>query len=195
MFGLSFATVKEVDGATSYTTTTSSTNINAFWVPGGMTPYEVPRVSFDYVVALGITVGGSVGYFARSSKQESRGFGISSSGDGPSASGFQLAPRVGYVLLLSGVVAFWPRAGVTYYRVASESANGLLKMAMNGFGVNIEPVFAFSIIPGFAVVAGPVLDLPVSGTFHSETPAQPAQPDSKYKFTNWGLALGLLGYF
>jgi hypothetical protein len=195
MFGLSFATVKTVDGTTSTTDTVSSTDVSAFWVPGATTPYELPRVSFDYVAALGITVGGSVGFFSQSSKQTSQGAGISSRGDGPSASGFQLAPRIGYVLPLSGVVAFWPRAGVTYYRLASESANGLLKTTMNGLGVNVESTFAFSIIPGFAVIAGPVLDLPISGSLHLETPAQPARPDDKHKFTNWGLALGLLGYF
>jgi len=195
LFGLSLATVKEVNGTTSYTTTTSLTDVNAFWTPGGATPYETPRLSFDYVVAFGITVGGSVGYFHRSSKLSSEGGGISYDDGGPSGYAWLLAPRVGYALPLSSVVAFWPRAGVTYYRVASESANGLIKDTMNGFGVNVEAMFAFSLLPGFAAIAGPVLDLPVSGTRHSETPAQPAQPDDKYKFTNWGLALGLIGYF
>jgi hypothetical protein len=200
LFGLSFGTLKTEDGTTANTSTQSTTNINTFFSPMPTTVYEIPRLTCDYIVVAGLTLGGSFGVFARSGTNKTEVGGVSTERDAPSATVFQFAPRVGYALPIIDRIAFWPRAGITYYWAKAENTTTgvnptTTKTSTDGFGMNLEAMFAFSLIPGFAVTAGPVLDLPLSGSRHTETTGVPVQPDDKVRQTNWGLALGLIGYF
>lgn len=201
MFGLSFGTTKDVDAATSTTTTQSTTNVNVLWSPGPLAVYEIPRLSCDYVAVAGLTLGGSVGYFSRSGTSTVEAIGGSTKRDAMYA--FLVAPRVSYTLPLSERIAFWPRAGVTYHAKGAESTSAgtspvTTRVWANGFGVDMEAMFALSFAPSVAAVAGPVLDLPVSGTQRMQQTgpnALPPQPDDRLRQTNWGLAFGLIGYF
>jgi hypothetical protein len=200
MFGLSFGSVKTEDSTGTFTNTQSTTNINVFWGTGGTTIYETPRLSCDYIIVAGLTAGGAIGYVSRTGTSKTEVAGTSTERDIPSVNAFQFAPRVGYVLPLVERIAFWPRAGITYYWLRAEGTSAgpnpvTTKTTIDGFGVNLEAMFAFSIIPGFAITAGPVLDLPVSGSQRTETTGVPATPDEKYRYTNWGLSVGLIGYF
>jgi hypothetical protein len=115
---------------------------------------------------------------------------------------FALAPRVGYVVPISSEFAFWPRAGVTYYSFKSSNTSPGMnpvtsKTTTSGVGLDLEPMFVFSPAAHFGITAGPVLDFPLSGSQSRETTPSngPAQADDKVKYTNYGLTIGLLGYF
>jgi len=202
MFGLSFSSVKtETDLPTgTVSNTQSGTNINLLWAPEGLTPYEVPRLSADYIVVSSLTVGGAIGYKSQSTKNKAEAGGVSTEADGPSMHVFQIAPRVGYVLGLADKIAFWPRGGITFYTGGTESTSGVApnqtttKISMNGLALNVEAMFAFSPVQGFALIGGPLLDLPLSGSMTQEVTGQP-NVDGKMKFMNWGLAFGMIGYF
>jgi hypothetical protein len=71
------------------------------------------------------------------------------------------------------------------------------KTSINGLGLDLEAMFVFSPAEHFGISAGPVFDLPLSGTSSSEQSPQigPASVDDKVKFMNYGLAVGILGNF
>jgi hypothetical protein len=189
------------EGATGITTTDSRTNIDLLFAPMPTTVYEVPRLSFDYVAYEGLTIGGSLGYFHQSGTDENLGANAQvNSSDSAKLNAFIIAPRIGYALPLADSVAFWPRVGISYYSIGSEQTTTGINpttrtSTTTGAGLNLEPEFVFSVTHGFGIVAGPVIDLPLSGNVHSETTGAPPQPDRSVKETNYGVALGLLGYF
>jgi len=208
MFGLSFPREMMEDGATGTKTTDSRTNIALLWpsLPVlTLEPYGIPRAAVDFSVASGFTVGGSIGFFSGtgSTKREPAAGGVSVETDDPTVTMFTFAPRVGYALPLAPQFAFWPRAGVTYYNIGVSSTNTANppvtnKTTLSGFGIDLEPMFVFTPVPHFGITASPVVDIPVSGTSHSErTPpgTNPPPIDDKVKFLNFGLTFGLLGYF
>jgi len=92
---------------------------------------------------------------------------------------------------------------VTYYNVKSKSTNPTAvppttsTSTVSGFGLNLEPMFVLSPTDHFGIVLGPVVDIPLSGSSSRElSPSTtPAPPDDKVKFTNYGLTVGILGYF
>jgi hypothetical protein len=67
----------------------------------GAYPYDWPRLGFDYFVTKSISAGAAVA-FTRSTSGNS------------STNAFQVAPRVGYGMMVGPILAVWPRAGVTY---------------------------------------------------------------------------------
>ncbi len=72
---------------------------NAFGV--GAYPYDWPRLGFDYFVTKSISAGAALA-FSRST------------GNGGSVNAFEVAPRLGYGMLLGPSFAVWPRLGLTY---------------------------------------------------------------------------------
>lgn len=101
----------------------------------------LPRVGVDYFIDEHLTVGGN--------------FGIASiSGDGPEAIGLLLAGRVGYALRISNAISFWPRGGLTF-----AMADGDGDANLTTFGLTIEGMFTLAPSDGWAVLAGPLLDL------------------------------------
>ena len=120
----------------------------------------------------------------------------------PSVTVLAFAPRIGYAMALTPLIAFWPRGGITYYSIKSERTSQpptpvTTKNTISGVGLNLEPMFVFSPADHFGIIAGPVIDIPLSGTSSStQTPrARNPGPDDKIKFANYGITVGLLGYF
>jgi hypothetical protein len=204
LFGLSFTSVKTEQGGGGGTETDSRTVVSLLW-QDGPTPYQIPHAAFDVAVASGFTVGGSIGFVTASGtlKTEPPGGGASTEHDSPTTTVFALAPRVGYALALTDQIAFWPRAGITYYSIkvedtTTDTPSTTIKATARGVGLNIEPMFVFSPASHFGITAGPVLDFPLSGSRSSEISPNPAgvsNPDDKLKYMNFGLAIGVLGYF
>jgi hypothetical protein len=204
LFGLSFSNVKTEPGGGGGTTTDSRTTVSLLWPEGGG-PYQVPRAAVDVVVASGVTLGGSIGFITSSgtTKVEAPNGGASTKQDSPSTTVFALSPRVGYALALTDRIAFWPRAGITYFSIKSEFTTAgtpsvTATSTLHGVGLDVEPLFAFSPASHFAITAGPILDFPLSGsesTVISPNPTGASVPDDKVKHMNYGLAVGVLGYF
>jgi len=206
LFGLNFTNTTMEDAVTGSKQSQSRTNISLLWPPltlDTLSPYTIPRVAGDFIVVAGLTVGGSIGFVRSTGKIKSEPVGTpSTERDADTITIFTFAPRIGYALAIAPGIAFWPRAGVTYYSFNVESTStGPTPVTdsdtLKGFGLNLEPLFVFSPVPHFGITAGPVVDLPLSGSLSSETTPStaPNPPDDKYRFTNFGLALGVLGYF
>jgi hypothetical protein len=197
LFGLSFASQTTEDGATGGKNTDSRTSLSLLWPPLSAlsySPYQIPHLSLDYILPMGLSVGGSLAIITGSgtSKTEAANGGASVERDAPSITIMELAPSI----------SFWPRAGFTLYSIKSSSTSTTAmpitsKTTYSGLGIDLEAMFVLSLADHFGIVAGPVLDLPLSGTRSSEQSPQvgPAPVDDKVKFTNYGLAVGVLGNF
>lgn len=134
-------------------------------------PFDVPRISFDYLVIDHLSIGGSLGYFSVDPDE------------GGSVSGFLLNPRVGYVHAFGRVVGIWPRGGFTYHSGDVGPADE------DGFALTLECPFTFSPTNHFAFHVGPTFDIDMFG----ERDAGPGDVDWKYRA--FGLNAGLLGWF
>lgn len=112
--------------------------------PGGMLP--TPRLGIDYLLTNNFTLGGNIGF-------------ISHTVAGRSDTAFMLDFRAGYALRLGHVVTLWPRAGLGFGFESIENAPSDSHLFM--FTVDVP--FAFALTEGFAITAGPVLDIGFAG--------------------------------
>jgi hypothetical protein len=206
LFGLTFPSVVTEDGDSHDKTTQSRTNIALLFTPlsAVQSPYEIPRAAIDFNVASGFTVGGAIGFMSSTGKTKFEPAMPPPRPDRDDATitMFLFTPRIGYVLPLSPMFGFWPRAGITYYSISAENTSTgnmpvTIKQTTNGFAVDIEPMFVITPVNHFGITVGPTVDLPLSGTRSvTSTPADPTPPaDDKVKYTSFGLNVGLLGYF
>jgi hypothetical protein len=198
LFGVSAnsTTIKQEANGQTTETTNSTTGISLLWgnnaAGDNSVPVSaIPRLSFDYFVIDGLTVGGSLGYYTSSGTTKSGGV----SSDLPNTSGFAFAPRVGYALMFTDMIGFWPRGGLTYWQGKSETVGtNKTTTTISGFDVNIEVPFVISPTPHFAFTVGPLLDLGLSGSYKQESGGQTLSPEPSIKHTNIGLVAGILGY-
>ena len=184
----------------------SYTQFGLLWgggVSGTVNPFAAPRISVDYTVIDGLTIGGSLGFLSDGTKTSGESRGVTSEKDGPTTSGFVFAPRVGYILGFGQNFGLWLRGGITYwtYSSSTDNANGAGvittdKVSVNGFALNLEPTFVISPVDHFGFYVGGVLDLPLSGKFKDEriTPGRTDSTETTYKILNLGLTTGLMGW-
>jgi hypothetical protein len=177
--------------------TYKATNIALFGNPGGggqAPSMMIPRLSLDYFVAEGISVGGSLLYFTQSTETETD----AGSADGPTTSTFAISPRVGYAMAFDETFSLWPRAGITYFSSKSESdsatGTGTDTRTVSGLDLTVEAMVGISPIENFAILVGPYVDLGLSGTAKDE-PAGGTSSEADAKLTSYGLAVGILGYY
>ncbi len=149
--------------------------------------------SLDYFVVESISVGGSLLYISRTTKTETD----AGSADGPTTSTFGIAPRVGYAMAFDETFSIWPRAGITYYstKVETPAATGGNDTTdtTSGLDLTIEVPVGISPMEHFAILAGPYLDLGLSGTVEQDNGTTSQKADQKT--TSYGLTVGMLGYF
>jgi len=112
----------------------------------GLTPgfgaYTTARLGIDGFVTNHLSIGGSLAFW-----------NLSPRGDGRSASGGLLSPRIGYAINIGDSFGFWPRAGLTYVNYDGDEELGL----------TLEGQFFASPAAHFAFTFGPALDLGVVG--------------------------------
>lgn len=140
--------------------------------PGG-SPFDVPRISFDYLIIDHLSIGGSLGYYATDPD------------DGPDVSAFLFHPRVGYAYAFGRVVGIWPRAGLTYHTVDVDD-----DFEESGLALSLECPFTFSPATHFAFHVGPTFDVDMFG----ERDPNPVD-EGDHKYRAFGLNAGLLGWF
>lgn len=210
LFGINMntqtTTTKGMNGQPDSESQVSSTSIALLWnVPAaasGINVSAIPRLSFDYFVIDGLTVGGSLGYISVSGKQKATKPVESPEVDTPKTSAFAFAPRVGYALMFTDIIGIWPRGGITYYSLSTENtsqgANPVTtKNTDSGLDLNIEGMLVVAPAPHFAFTVGPVIDFGLTGSSKQDITPDPGtpKPDITQKHNNFGLAFGLLGYF
>jgi hypothetical protein len=136
-------------------------------------PFDVPRLAFDYLVIDHLSIGGSLGYASYDYDQQNDG------------SMFIFSPRVGYAYAFGKVVGIWPRGGFTYH---SSSIDTLWDE--KGFALSLECPFTFSPASHFAFHIGPSFDIDMFG---SRDPSPIDKGDRTYRAV--ALNGGILGWF
>jgi hypothetical protein len=200
LFGLSFnnVTTSTDNGDVS----TSRTDFGLLW--GSTTNvYMIPRVGVDYLVIDGLTVGGGLGFFVSSNDAGTVNGITSVDTSGPTSTRFLVAPRVGWAHGIAGRVGVWLRGGLTYYYGSISSArmgrNGdtTVSYRSTGLGLNLEPALMVALTDHFAFSAGPVFDLPLTGSRSQEvsTPVMTRTTSYYESVRNLGLVVNLVGYF
>lgn len=147
------------------------TTVGVFGSPDPATPYEVPKLTFDYFVVNAISVGGGV-IVASISPDE-----------GESSTTMILSPRLGFGLPLWRGIGGWIRAGITYYDSTQQDFD------ISGIGLNLDAMLVLAPSEHFAFTIGPIVDLGLSGT------ASRADVSTDLKMSNFGASAGLATAF
>jgi len=146
-----------------------------------LSPFDVPRFAFDYLVIDHLSIGGSLGYNSISPDGDDNSFGSDRD-----SSQFLFAARVGYLHSFGDVVAIWPRGGLTYH---SASVDDFL--STSGLALTLECPFTFSPTRHFAFHIGPTVDVDMFGEVDPDGPGT----DRDFRYRAIGLNAGLLGWF
>ncbi len=128
---------------------TGFTNTNSFTLLAqplgtGTYAYGEPRIGFDAFVTKSISLGGSLSFFR------------TSAGDN-SLTGFQVAPRLGYGMMVGPWLGVWPRLGVTYVYASGNGASAKY------LALTVEGLLAIVVAPHLVITFGPTLDLGLTG--------------------------------
>jgi hypothetical protein len=127
------------------------------------TAFNNPRAAADVFVIDRLSLGGSLGFYVW--------------GDDGDRQGIIFAPRVGYAVPLSDTIAIWPRGGLTF--ISEEEGNtDYTQFALSG-----ECMFAFFLQDTWAVLAGPTLDLGLTGDVE----------DNDFNQYSLGIHAGIMG--
>jgi opacity protein-like surface antigen len=184
--------------------TTTTTSMSLLWSGNPQDMYDIPRLGLDYVVAPNITVGGN--FFATlpmSSKQAVSDNGTTVTQDNDKVSAFGLSARAGYVMGLGPKLMLWARGGLGYAHVGTTipnnggNGNNDRYNSLSQFGLNLEPQFVFSPGAHVGLMAGPVLDIPLSGTYHTERTQNGTTTSTDFDASqfHFGINVGLIGWF
>jgi hypothetical protein len=106
--------------------------------------YQWPRLAFDAFVTKGISLGGALS-FSRTTF---------SNNAAPSTNAFEVAPRLGYAMMVAPSLGVWPRLGITYIYSASNT---------NFLALTVDALAAAIVSPHLAITFGPTLDVGLSG--------------------------------
>jgi len=208
---LSYSSQSETSTTQGLTVKTSDSGTSAALLFGSEPTlgvvHTIPRIAFDFTIINHLTVGGSLAVaFGLGGKREvdaGNGTPIRKT-DTPSRTVFGFAPRVGYIIPLSHTIAFWPRLGFALYTVSSKSDDvnnqNVVTTTTNTdtlFSLDLDPQFTWAPIPHFFFHAGPLLNIPVSGSRSVETATGPGSITTKSDLSVFhiGLSAGLGGWF
>jgi hypothetical protein len=139
-------------------------------------PFNIPRLTFDYLVVNKVSVGGALGFSTADSKPRGGGSNTTTR--------FVLAPRAGYLHMFGRVAGIWPRAGLTYHRVSAER-----NFVESAFGLNLECNFPLVFTPHFGMLVGLAFDQSFLG---NRDPVD--RVDYFVSYRSFGLQIGLFGW-
>ncbi len=188
VFGLNFWSGTFTPDGSDTDLSAHGTSVGLVMNSGSPTPYTIPRLALDYMVADGVSIGGSIGYLSQTGKQDvPDGTGGTTEQDLNGVNGFLIAPRVGYVIPVSDGIDFWVRGGITYYSQTTEGTPD--DTTTSGLGLGAEGALVISPIAGFGFTIGPTIDFGLSGT------QKTGDAESDLVYRNFGLNGGLVGWF
>lgn len=155
-------------------------------------PGELPRLGFDGFVVDGLSLGGTVLVdYAAENVGATIGAGAVTANANTTVKVTSIGfwPRIGYALMFNDSVGIWPRAGVGYYHVSEspDQGNGL---SFHFVSLSLEAPLIFELAKGFAITAGPTVEISLSGS--AEADNSNISVDESYKI--FGIAVGLLGW-
>jgi hypothetical protein len=183
----------KVDTGGGSSDTTTSTSIAFVTHNPVVSAYNIPRFAFDYTVWKHLTVGGSawVAFQLGSSDTQSAPGQPDVTTDHPKLTFWGLAPRAGWILHLSDLFAFWPRGGFSFADTATSLNNRTTTNTQ--WAINLEPMFALTPVSHAAITAGPVVDIPIGGSFSRDMNG--TSVSSSETLFHFGVTAGLLIWF
>jgi hypothetical protein len=149
-----------------------------------LSPFDTPRLAFDYFVIDRVSVGGSLGY-ARGSDDSGDFVDQPPQATPSDYSAFIFAPRGGYAFMFSEMVGIWPRGGFTFHTFSVAN-----RFSENGLALSLEAMFVIAPIQHFGVLVGPTFDIDLTGKRDYHYPGSSA--DVKRKYRSIGLQVGLM---
>jgi outer membrane biosynthesis protein TonB len=178
-------------------TTDSGTDIALLFAPaassditGVVRPSSVPRLTLDYFIAEGISVGGFAGYASRSGEhEEAPAGGASSTEDLPSGSIIFLGGRGGYYRPLSDRLAFWGFAGLSYVSTTTEAGDN--ELGVSAVYANLEADLALRVGGHAHILFGAFFDGTLTGSVTQKQGGQESTADVKYGEITFGLTAGM----
>lgn len=196
LFGVVHSSTDTDDPNGGGTRTQSFTSINLLANPYNgalLSRYTFPRVAADYFVIDGLSLGLALGFVSISGHEKTD----TVDQDTGSATGFLLAPRIGYAFMFNQNVGIWPRAGISYLTIHGESDTGNSSSDLNQLALPIEVPLVISPIPHVGFLIGPTLDLGLTGSDKSEDSFGGMTTTTKRDTneTDFGVQAGLLVYF
>lgn len=171
---------------------------------GGFNPHTVPRVAFDFTVIRGLTVGGAIVVaLGLGGSTENKQGNVTTSTDAPTTTVFGFVPRVGYIIPIGDLLAFWPRGGFSFYSVSTKSEQGLggavqtVTRTNSLFSLDLDPQFVIVPTEHLFFSAGPLVTIPLTGNRSVETVAGPTTTtvENDLSLFHIGLTAGLGGWF
>ncbi|MDB5220020.1 MAG: hypothetical protein JWO86_7947 [Myxococcaceae bacterium] len=201
-------TVTATVGGTAFKTTDSGTSMAILFgrEPSLGAVHTIPRVAFDYTIVRRLTLGGAFAFALGlgGSHSEDLPNGVTRKSDAGKTTIVGFAPRVGYVLPLGDLFAFWPRAGFAFYSVSTSTPS----VAQNNtpvtttdsdtvLSLDLDPQFAWTPVRHFFIHFGPLLNIPLSGSRSTEVANGPSSQTTKNDLSVFhvGLSAGLGGWF
>ncbi len=172
--------------------------------------HTVPRVAFDFTIIRHLTLGGAFAFAIGlgGSHEETPGNGVTTKRDASKTTVVGFAPRVGYIIPLGDVFAFWPRAGFAFYSVSTKTPRlvnapgpGQVEITETNsdsvFSLDLDPQFAWTPVQHFFIHFGPLVNIPLSGSRSAETVQGPTTTTEKADLSvfHFGLSAGLGGWF
>jgi hypothetical protein len=165
-FGLSY--YSESEEQMDVTQTNSTTNLG-LGLGFALDSPSIVRVGVDYIMVGGLSLGGALGYASISRSSEVEGGGVSAESDGPTFSALVLGPRVGYVLPLTDSLDLWPRGGITYDSLTTESTTidlmggeTTVESSTSDVFLTVEVPLLVLAAPNFGFLIAPTLDYAIS---------------------------------
>ena len=190
-------------------TTDSATSIALVTAGAGNTASAIsfkilPRLAFDYVLGPGITVGGSAWVYSNLSASQDlspSGGGTTVSTQQPKATYWGFAPRVGYAVAVTDILALWPRLGIEYgdIEVGSVTQNGFTSGggSVNQLALDLDGLLVITPVHHFGIALGPTAAIPLTGKANTTTSTNGTNTTTSNDISMWyvALTLNVLGYF
>ncbi len=151
-------------------------------VANALLPVNVPRLSFDYLVARKFSVGGAIGYSSNDFSSNGPGGPVLLGGKTKT---FVFDGRVGFLHMFGRVLGIWPRGGLMYHSTSIENGT-----QWSDLGLNLECMFPIVIAPHFGFLTGFSFDQSLTGEVD---PAGNAN-DYDYNYRSLALQFGLFGW-
>jgi hypothetical protein len=172
--------------------------------------HTLPRVAVDFTIIPKLTLGIALAFgfgLGGSNKDDVLIGGVRTTrtADAATATAIGLAPRVGYIIPFSEVLAFWLRGGFGFYSVSrrldepiNNDPNNVRTVSTTDtfFSLDLDPQLAIVPTEHFFFHLGPLLNIPISGSRTAErTQGATTQTDSNdASLLHFGISAGLGGW-
>ncbi len=212
----SYTSVSTTQTLNNNTTVTTTDKGSSFVLLLGAEPevasiHTVPRVAADFTIIDRLTLGGSVvvafglGGSHNVDTTPQNGPKTSTSTDAASRTIFGFGPRVGYILPLGDILAFWPRGGVSFYSVRERQVvndnnpnnNTTVTNTDSILSLDLDPQLVIVPIPHFFFHVGPLINIPLSGSRSNEETNGSTTTTTKIDLSifHFGISTGIGGWF